>query len=522
MRIMAEKKVKYPTGDQDFRSLREGGFLYVDKTRYIEDIVEGNKYYFLARPRRFGKSLFLSTLRYFFEGRRELFKGLYIDSIGCDWKPYPVLHLDLNINKYEEQGRLDSILDNLFREWEAKYEVDEKAGDLSSRFRNIIKTAHKMTGRRVVILVDEYDKPLVGNLHKDDKFEHYRTKLAGVYSNFKSSAEHIRLVFLTGVGRFSKLSVFSDLNNLNDITFDNEFSDICGITQRELLDNFQTGINLLAEEYEVTYEKACDMLKRNYDGYRFARKGSDIYNPWSLLNCMDKKDIREYWNTVGSASIVAEALQDADVDIEKILNARWLISDLAGLDLKSADPTALLYQAGYLTMKDYDRETGTMGLKVPNEEVRRGLFNGLLSVYVRPKGSTAKIVIDDIKNGIRMGRPEELMMSLRAYFAGIPYDLRMDNENNFHNAFYILLILIGIDAKAEVHTSDGRIDLQIETPKYVYVVELKYDGSAEEALQQIDEKQYALKFGLDSRKLFNIGVNFSSQTRRIEDWKVKA
>ncbi len=521
LRFMEEKKVKYAIGDQDFKSVIDAGFLYVDKTRYIKTILNGNKYYFLARPRRFGKSLFLSTLRYFFEGRRDLFKGLYIDSTDWDWEPYPVLYLDLNRDRFAETGILDDVLGNQFRAWEEKYDVDAVAEQLSSRFENIIKSAHEKTGKQVVILVDEYDKPLVGNLHKYDNFEHYRSQLAGLYSNFKSSAEHIRLVFLTGVSRFSKLSVFSDLNNLKDITFEDSFADICGITERELLENFQPGIRRLAGEYECSYDEACLKLKRNYDGYRFARRGSDIYNPWSVLNAMDEARLGTFWISTGSTSVVAEALQGAEIDIESTLNADWDIDDLAGLDLLNADPTALLYQAGYLTIAGYDVRYDSVRLKVPNEEVRKGLFKHLLPLYLKPKGRTARSIIDSITRSIRDGRPEEMMRSLRAYFAGIPYDLKMDNENNFHNAFYILVTLIGIDAKAEAHTSDGRIDLLIETPEYAYIIELKYDSSAEEALRQIEDKEYALRFSTDLRRVFKIGVSFSSETRRIEEWIVK-
>ncbi|MDE5880627.1 MAG: AAA family ATPase, partial [Muribaculaceae bacterium] len=266
-----EKNVYYPIGQQDFKTLRETNCIYIDKTRYITMLASpGSQYYFLARPRRFGKSLFLSTLRYFFEGQRELFKGLYIDTIEHDWTPNPVLHFDLNQERYAEPGVLDRVADNMFRKWEAKYDVDVKSDDLSIRFRNIIEAAHLKTGRQVVILVDEYDKPLVGNLNEMENFEHYRSKLAAIYSNFKSSAEHIRLVFLTGVSRFSKLSVFSDLNNLNDITFDNAYADICGITEKELLDNFHIGIENLAKKMRTSYEGALKLLKTNYDGYRFA------------------------------------------------------------------------------------------------------------------------------------------------------------------------------------------------------------------------------------------------------------
>ena len=512
----------YAIGQQDFRMLREVDAVYIDKTAFIEKIVRSRiQYYFLARPRRFGKSLFLSTLRYFFEGRRELFKGLYIDSVDWEWEAYPVLHLDLNSDRYDETGRLDDVLNTLFKGWESEYGVSEIAETYSQRFKTIIKRAHERTGKPVVILVDEYDKPLVGNLRRSDLFEHYRAKLASLYSNFKSSAEHIRLVFMTGISRFSKLSVFSDLNNLKDVTFEDTFADICGITEKELLDNFQQGIKRLATEYEISYDDACGQLKLNYDGYRFARKGSDIYNPWSVLNAMDEVRLGTFWISTGSTSVVAEALQGADIDIEGTLNADWDIDDLAGLDLLNADPTALLYQAGYLTIGHYDSRSNMVRLKVPNEEVRKGLFKHLLPLYLKPKGSTAKSVIDGITRSVGRGKPDDMLKSLRAYFAGIPYDLRMDNENNFHNAFYILVTLIGLDAEAEAHTSDGRIDLLIETPDYVYVIELKYDASAEEALRQIEDKEYALGFEADGRKVFKIGVSFSSETRRIEEWKIQ-
>lgn len=513
----------YPVGQQDFSVLRGDGSVYIDKTAFIEKIVRSStKYYFLARPRRFGKSLFLSTLRYFFEGRRELFRDLHVDSMQWEWDSYPVLYIDLNAEKYQDSDVLDSVLDKLFDKWERQYQVESIAPTLSLRLQNIIESAHTHTGRPVVILVDEYDKPLVGNLSSDSNFETYRNKLASVYSNFKSSAEHIRLVFMTGVSRFSKLSVFSDLNNLMDITFSEHFADICGITESEMLDNFHIGIQQLADKRGVTFHEGCDLLKQNYDGYRFAPEGSDIYNPWSLLSAMKELRIAQYWNATGTATIVAETLRNADVDIKHTLNARWTLDDIAGLDLRGADPTALLYQAGYLTIGDYDQETDTVGLKIPNEEVRKGLFKDLMEVYLKDlKGNTVKNIIYEINSSIRLGEPEKFMKNMTAYFAGIPDDLKMENENNFHNAVYIILSLIGIDAKVEEHTSDGRIDVLITTPRFIYIIELKYDGSSTQALQQINEKQYALKFDADSRHIFKIGINFSSNLRRIEGWKIE-
>ncbi|MDE5869953.1 MAG: ATP-binding protein, partial [Muribaculaceae bacterium] len=510
-----------PIGDQDFKSIRKGGFLYVDKTSYIEKILERGQYYFLARPRRFGKSLFLSTLKYFFLGERELFKDLYIDNTKWYWEKYPVLHIDLNTSRYESIGLLENVLDRHFLEWENKYDVKVKNSDYSQRFATIIEAAHRKTGLRVVILVDEYDKPLVGNLNKTENFEHYRSQLASIYSNFKSSSEHIRLVFLTGVSRFSKLSVFSDLNNLNDITFDNDFADICGITGLELKNDFHVGIKMLAEEYGIEYEAACGMLKRNYDGYRFAKKGSDIYNPWSLLNAMGKRDIRNYWSITGKPTIIAEALKRVDADLEQVLSTRCAFRTLGGMDLSSPNPVALLYQTGYLTIKEYDRSSDTVTLGVPNNEVRQSLFEELLPYYVKLKHEDVVSVVFKILDAIRFGKPEEMMKNLDIYFAGIPYDLKIEDENNFQNAFYILLTLIGVEVQAEVHTSDGRIDILIENREYIYIIELKYDVDPKEALYQINERQYSRKFSGDHRKIFRIGVNFSSKTRRIEGWQIE-
>lgn len=524
IRIFARKRrnmedtVRYPIGQQDFKVLREDNCLYIDKTQYIDKVVKSqHRYYFLARPRRFGKSLFLSALQYFFEGKRELFKGLFVDSIAWDWEAYPVLRLDLNTNRYDELGLLDSVLDNLFREWERKYDVEVKDDDYSQRFKTIIKTAHEKTGRQVVILVDEYDKPLVGNLNKDDNFEHYRAKLASVYSNFKSSAEHIRLVFLTGVSRFSKLSVFSDLNNLRDITFSDEFSDICGITEEELHRDFKIGMNEFANYNGISDEEARLELKKNYDGYRFTINGSEIYNPWSLLNAMVEKRASNFWSRTGRPTLIAEAMYRFDEDLETLLNTECDEMTLEGFDLRSSSPLALLFQTGYLTIKDYDRETQLFTLGVPNKEVTDSLFKELLPFYVRVKsGGDSETVVRNIVNSLLLGKPEKLVKNLDIFFAGIPYDMKMEDENNLHNAIYILLTLIGIKVETEVRTSDGRIDLLIKTPRFIYIIELKFDHSAEEAMTQIEDKNYALPYANDSRRLFKIGLNFSSKTRHFD------
>ena len=509
----------YAIGEQSFPSLRNAEALYVDKTKYVYKLVSSrSKYYFLARPRRFGKSLFLSTLKSFFEGRRELFKGLYIDSTDWKWEEYPVLRIDLNKKRYDETGGLEPVLYDMFSDWEKKYGIADISTDMSIRFARIIKTAHLATGRQVVILVDEYDKPLVGNLNDENTFEHYRAKLASLYSNFKSSADHIRFVFLTGVSRFSKLSIFSDLNNLKDISFENEYADICGITEEELRTNFKLGIEDMSAKNGWTFDETVKRLKDNYDGYRFAENGSDIYNPWSVLNAMDDEKIANYWNRTGMPTLIVEALKRIDTDLEQFLNTECTINELMGLDLQSPRPVALLYQTGYLTIKGYDHEFMWYKLGIPNKEVKEGLFSQLLPFYSTLNGIDANFFIGSFVRDLRKGDVEDFMKRLISFFAATPYDMEMGDERNFHNAVYVFMTLVGLYVKAEVKTSNGRIDLLCETDKYVYVIELKYDGTASEALDQIESKGYTIPFETDGRKIIRIGASFSSKERRITDW----
>ena len=513
----------YPIGLQDFRTLREEDYVYVDKTRYIAKLIRNkSRYCFLARPRRFGKSLFLSTIQCFFEGRRELFKGLDVETLDWDWQPYPVLRLDLNPEEYNERGGLDILYNDTFKKWEEEYGIVDIGGSFSSRFRNIIATAHKKTGRQVVILVDEYDKPLVENIHNKENVEHYRSALSAVYSNFKSSAEHIRLVFLTGVSRFGKLSVFSDLNNIDDISFTDEYADICGITQQEMLENLQQGISKFAAVSDISIESALRQLKKNYDGYRFSENGSDIYNPWSLLYVLRYSRIENKWNDTGLPKIVAKTLKRVNADLESMFDTYCTLDDLKGLDLITPQPLALLYQTGYLTIKSYNSKIRRYRLGIPNEEVKKGLFNVLLPYYMQTRsGEEPKKLVGDMVMYFILGESDKAMKCMQAYFAGVHFKMKMDNENNFHNAFFLLMDLVGLETETESATSDGSIDITVRTDDYIYVIELKYDGTAEQALRQIEEKRYDRKYQMDGRQIIRIGVNFSSETRCIEDWKIQ-
>lgn len=417
-----KQTVKYPIGQQSFAELRERNCLYVDKTHFIEIIIEsGGQYYFLGRPRRFGKSLFLDTLKCFFEGKRHLFKGLYADSMDWDWEPYPVLKLDLNTEKYKTPDALEAVMENTLTQWEREYEITSEIGNHSTRFANIIRAASEKTGKGVVILVDEYDKPLVNNLHNRENFEYCRDRLSALYSNFKSSAEYIRLVFLTGVSRFAHLSVFSDLNNIQDISFTDKFSDICGITETELYANFKEGIANISEEYDYSDQEAKAEIKKWYDGYRFSYRGSDIYNPFSLLNLMEKRMFENYWVQSGTPSLLLEQLKKFDVNIGSLLHARCGQTSLSGLDLENPSPIALFYQTGYLTIKDYDRSSRIYTLGLPNEEVKSGFLEYLLPFYVNTKGEDAPFLVSEFVREFREGDIDGFMHRLQSLFSSISY-----------------------------------------------------------------------------------------------------
>ncbi|MDE6836023.1 MAG: ATP-binding protein [Muribaculaceae bacterium] len=518
---MEEKRVRYPIGEQSFERLRRDGFLYVDKTEYIEKIVGGSKYFFLGRPRRFGKSLFLSTLKCFYEGKRELFKDLYIDTVDWNWEVYPVLYLDLNTSKYKKDGDLEDVLDRQLRKWEKEYDVDVKDKAHAQRFATIIETVSKRTGKEVVILVDEYDKPLVTNLHHPKRFEEYRDALADLYSNFKSAADYIKLVFLTGVTRFAKLSVFSGLNNISDISFVDKFAGICGITESELKSYFIPGIKELSVKYKRSFEEEIQELKRNYDGYHFSEDCPDIYNPYSLLQVMDYSKYSNYWISSGTPTILVEQLQKIDADLEEFLTIRASQNMLEGLDMDSPRPIALLYQTGYLTIKKFDERRRLYHLGIPNEEVKQGFFEFLLPYYTSLAEERVAPFIFDLIDEIESGDVDAFMKRLQSLFAGYGHDLKFDEERNVQNAMLLIFSLVGMHVDAEVRNSDGRIDILVRTREYVYIMELKYDKSSEEALAQIERKEYALPWSIDSRSVIAIGINYSSVKRRIDGWSEK-
>lgn len=515
------QSVKYPVGIQDFEKLRTENYLYVDKTTVLYGLVNTYNYVFLSRPRRFGKSLMLSTLKAYFEGKKELFEGLAIENLEKDWKKYPVLLLQLSRVDTSNQDSLEKLLDQQFRQWEEIYDIKKTSSDLSSRFADIIIRAHKVTGERVVVLVDEYDNALINTLKNPELHNRHQTLLKSIYSNFKDLDAHIKFGMLTGVTRFSKLTIFSGLNNLMDITLDHPYAAICGITEAELLENFQTGIEQMADYKGWTGDQTIAELKKKYDGYHFTQNSPDIYNPFSILNAMAKKELGNYWFSTGIPSFLVDRMKEGDTDLAKFMNRQVDELVLKEIDSARNSTLATLFQAGFLTIKDYDEEWEQYTLGIPNEEVCHGMSALFMEYFLYPDRSEGQSYIISLLKAAKAGEPEEFLQTLQKFLSGVPFDLSKGNkEVYFHNAFYIISSLIGLKTKAECHTSTGSIDLLIENDRFVYIIELKLDRSAREALRQIEEKKYAGPFEGQDRKIFKIGVNFSSEERNITEWLI--
>lgn len=512
------EKVKYPVGIQSFEKLRENGYVYVDKTAIIYSLIENAGYFFLSRPRRFGKSLLLSTMEAYYKGRRDLFKGLALDSLTEDWEPHPVLHLDLNYGQYDGTDALTEILSNHLDEWEKIYGTPDstiKGGSPGVRFNRVIKEAYERTGRKVVILVDEYDKPLLNTIHRPELAEHYRSQLKAFYSNLKTMDAYIEITVLTGVARFPKVSIFSDLNNLNDISFDNRFAAICGITSEELNHYFQPGIKNLAEKLELSMEEIGKELRQHYDGYHFSDKSPDIYNPFSLMNVFYRGDIGDYWFGSGTPTYLVRLIERGDFPFREIAPTSIGKRYLESAGLLDSDPIPAFYQSGYLTIKGYDKEFQTYTLNYPNEEVKFGFLEYLMDSYIPAAEMGRRFSIPDFIKDVREGRPEAFMKRMESLVAAVPYSEKGSAEGHFQNVVYLLFTLMGHYTRMEDRTSDGRIDLQVETDCYIYIFEFKVDSSSQKAMDQIHEKKYWLREAAGGKEIFLIGANFDTSTRRL-------
>ena len=514
-------KKNYPVGIQSFEKIRSGNYYYIDKTALIYKLVESCKYYFLIRPRRFGKSLLISTLEAYFQGKKDLFEGLAIEKLEQEWIEYPILHLDLNTKKYEHSSSLNEILNQHLEKWEAVYGDEKKERSPEERFSYIIEKISKVTGRNVVILIDEYDKPMLQAIGNEELLTDYRNTLKAFYGVMKSCDRYIKFALLTGVTKFSKISVFSDLNNLMDISMSDRFANLCGITEKELYHNFREEIIELGEKNGMTEEETKAALKEMYDGYHFVKNSDDIYNPFSLLNTFAEMKFGSYWFETGTPTFLVELLKHSRYDLHRLTEEMASADSLGGIDTMYSDPVPILYQSGYLTIKGYDKEFKVYYLGFPNKEVEEGFTKFLLPCYAHLETGNPSFEIMSFVKDVRKGDVDAFLSRLQSFFADTPYKLARDLELHYQNVLFIVFKLLGFYTQAEYHTSKGRIDMVVKTDKYIYVMEFKLDGTAEEALQQINDKQYALPFAADSRKLYKIGVNFSKETRGIDKWVIE-
>ena len=511
----------YPVGIQNFEKIRRDGYCYIDKTALVYQLVKTGSYYFLSRPRRFGKSLLVSTLEAYFQGKKELFEGLAMEGLEKEWKRYPILHLDLNTEKYDTAEALDAKLELALTEWESLYGSNPHEKSLATRFEGTIKRAAAKAGERVVILIDEYDKPMLQAIGNQVRQDAYRSTLKAFYGALKSQDGNIKFALLTGVTKFGKVSVFSDLNNLMDISMDERYFDICGITERELTENFSEDIRVLADNNGQTFEQAREQLKEYYDGYHFNQYSPGMYNPFSVLSTFAKGRYGSYWFETGTPTYLVELLKLHKYDLYRMAHEKTTSDVLDSIDPASTNPIPVIYQSGYLTIKGYIPEPRIYELGFPNREVEEGFLKFLLPYYTPLQETESGFAIWDFISDVKSGDIDGFMERLQSFLADCPYELAKDVELHYQNVLFIVFRLAGLYTKVEYHTSRGRIDLVLQTDSYVYVMEFKLDGAAEQAIQQIEDKQYALPFAKDSRKVYTIGVNFSSETRNIDRWIVR-
>ena len=511
----------YPIGIQNFEKLRNGGYVYIDKTALMYRLVTTGSYYFLSRPRRFGKSLLVSTLEAYFQGKKELFDGLAVSELEKEWKRHPVIHLDLNAKKFDCPGDLIRLIDRQLLVLEAEYGKVETDETIDDRFVSLIRNMHDRTGERVVILVDEYDKPLLQAIGNEALQNEYRAILKAFYGVLKSMDGYIRFALLTGVTKFGKVSVFSDLNNLEDISMREEYTAICGISETELLDNFDEDIRALAENNGQTYEEARKQLKEDYDGYHFCPGSPGIYNPFSLLNTFKSREYGSYWFETGTPTYLVELLKSHKYSLYKLAHEKTTAKVLDSIDSASRNPVGVIYQSGYLTIKGFIPEPRIYELGFPNREVEEGFMDFLVPFYTPVEESESGFAVWEFIQDVKAGNVDGFMERLQSFLADCPYEMAKDIELHYQNVLFIVFRLAGLYTQVEYHTSRGRIDMVVQTADYVYVMEFKLDGSAEQAIEQIEERQYDLPFAMDRRKVYKIGVNFSSETRNIDRWIVK-
>lgn len=516
---------KYPLGIQTFSEIKRGNYLYADKTAYVYKLAHYAKYHFLSRPRRFGKSLFVTTLQAYFEGRKELFEGLEIMQLEQEWTAYPVIHIDLSMGKYFRLKNLHAVLDAVLQGYEKQYglSVDEDMADVYSvRVKNLIDAAYSQTGKQVVVLIDEYDAPMLDVVHEKEQLDVLRNTMRNFYSPLKYSEAKLRFVFLTGITKFSQVSIFSELNNITSISMNDEYAGICGITKEELLGQMSEDIDMLAEAQELTREQTIAKLKEHYDGYHFSSKSPDVFNPYSLLNCFSEQKFGKYWFSSGTPTYLINMLNNYDVLPADIAPIEALASAFDAPTEKMKTITPLLYQSGYVTIKHYDSDIELYTLDIPNKEIRVGLFENLLPNYV--DGIYAErggVAIARMSGLIRRKDMDGALRLLQDYLGTVPYSNVTNYEGHYQQMLYIIFTLLtAFVVDVEVHTPKGRVDMVLQTKTDLYLVELKLNKSAQAAMGQINLKNYRQRFALSGLPITKVGINFDSTTGNIDDWEI--
>lgn len=513
---------RYPIGIQTFSEIRERNYLYIDKTQYLVDFIDkGYKYVFLSRPRRFGKSLFASMIHAYYEGRKDLFEGLAMGEYEKDWVKHPVLHLDMSAAKHMDKDMLERYLADMLTDQEAVFGYKSEKQDPNIRLKDLVVTANRLTGRKVVLIIDEYDAPLLDVVHEEQNLAALRRATQNFYSPIKSLDPYLEFVFLTGITKFAQLSIFSELNNLFNISMYDKYSAICGISSEELHTQMLPDVERLAEHLHLSVDETFERLKRKYDGYHFSKNSEDVYNPFSLIKALASGDIGDYWFDSGTPTYIIKLLQKYNVGLRDLTGQDAGVSDFDVSPENMTTVLPLLYQSGYLTIKHYDPMIDLYTLGYPNEEVRMGMVRSLAANYLTPaEGTNSSFVIKFVK-AVIADDMEQALTLLRAYLAGVSYRLSNKTERDVQTIFYLVFSLIGSFIKVEEESAHGRADVVITLPSVVYVMEVKFDGSADAALHQIDEKGYLIPYTADGKRLVKVGVNYSSEERTITEWRIE-
>lgn len=514
----------YPVGIQTFERIRKENKLYIDKTEYVYRMTHsGGCYFFLSRPRRFGKSLLVSTFESYFSGKKELFEGLAIEKLEQEWMEYPVLHFDMSGGKHMEKEQLEDYLSNRLEAEERKWGITHSKRGVNDRLTELITTAYEISGKQVVVLIDEYDAPMLDVAHERKTLDELRNVMRNFYSPLKMCEPMLRFVFLTGITKFSQVSIFSELNNIKNISLDDEYAGVCGITKEELLTQMSEDIDVLAEALEMTREETIAKLKENYDGYHFSPASPDVFNPYSLLNCFDDKNFGAYWFSSGTPTYLINMLRKFKVLPAKIGRslARSSAFDAPTENLKTITP--LLYQSGYITIKGYDKMSQLFTLDLPNKEIKVGLFESLLPYYLEGMyAEEGDVAIAQMSVLIRQGDMDGALRLLQEFLGTVPYCNNTNYEGHYQQVLFIIFTLLThFVVDVEVHTPNGRVDVVMETEDTLYLIELKLNKSTQAAMQQINLKQYDQCFARCGKPIVKVGVNFDAKKGNIEDWTIE-